>query len=225
MHSKIQFAFASLLFCALAGGMSAPASAGLVGNGTNTVSVNFWIPSATVPPPACDDLTNPNCENEVDSTDNASPTIPANFVAGALDDSTISVGDKKIVITNEDTIPFCSSGAAASACTDPFTGFDFLFSSGVDITGVSVGSGTASNFLPNDTAPHDGLQLLSPTEILVDVTGDNPAVGGQLILDVTTKTSTIPEPSTWMMMLLGFAVLGFAGYRRKFGQAKAARAG
>jgi hypothetical protein len=26
----------------------------------------------------------------------------------------------------------------------------------------------------------------------------------------------IPEPSTWAMMLLGFAGLGFAGYRRAF---------
>jgi hypothetical protein len=26
--------------------------------------------------------------------------------------------------------------------------------------------------------------------------------------------SPVPEPSTWAMMLLGFAGLGFAGYRR-----------
>jgi hypothetical protein len=26
--------------------------------------------------------------------------------------------------------------------------------------------------------------------------------------------ATVPEPSTWAMMLLGFAGLGFAGYRR-----------
>lgn len=38
---------------------SAPAQAGLVGAGTNTVSVNFWIPSSSVPPPACDPHTIP----------------------------------------------------------------------------------------------------------------------------------------------------------------------
>lgn len=27
-------------------------------------------------------------------------------------------------------------------------------------------------------------------------------------------TTTVPEPSTWAMMLLGFAGLGYAGYRR-----------
>jgi PEP-CTERM motif len=29
------------------------------------------------------------------------------------------------------------------------------------------------------------------------------------------NVNAIPEPSTWAMMLLGFAGLGFAGYRAK----------
>lgn len=36
--------------------------------------------------------------------------------------------------------------------------------------------------------------------------------------------SAIPEPTTWAMMLLGFAGLGFLGYRRKQASAMAARA-
>jgi hypothetical protein len=36
-----------------------------------------------------------------------------------------------------------------------------------------------------------------------------------LVLNVTvTGTGTIPEPSTWAMMLTGFAGLGFVGYRK-----------
>ena len=31
---------------------------------------------------------------------------------------------------------------------------------------------------------------------------------------LATSSSAVPEPSTWAMMLLGFAGLGFAGYRR-----------
>ena len=31
---------------------------------------------------------------------------------------------------------------------------------------------------------------------------------------VLWSPATVPEPSTWAMMLLGFAGLGFAGYRR-----------
>jgi hypothetical protein len=31
---------------------------------------------------------------------------------------------------------------------------------------------------------------------------------------VGTSFNTVPEPSTWAMMLAGFVGLGFAGYRR-----------
>jgi hypothetical protein len=188
----------------------APAQAGLVGGGTNTVSVNYWFPSSSVPPPACDSIINPNCENEVDSTDNATPTIPASFVEGVADGSTISVGDTKIVITSLLVdMPFCST---ALPCSDVFNGFAFSFSSGVDITGVAVDPSSAADFRPSA-----GGLTFAPTGIFVNVVGDNPAPGDQLILDVTTKGSmtTVPEPSTWALMLLGFAGLGFAGWRRR----------
>jgi hypothetical protein len=143
------------------------------------------------------------------------------FLQGVTSGSTISVGDTQIVITNDISATFCSDGVSAgSACTDPFTGFEFVFSSGVDIKGVSVDPASAADFRPNDTAPHDGLQLLSPTRIVVDVTGAPPAVGDQLILDLsfTPVGPTVPEPSTWALMLLGFAGLGFAGWRRAAAQ-------
>ena len=219
MHSKGLFALASLLLFGLAGATSAPAVAGLIGNGTNTVSVSYWFPSSIVPPPVCNDLTNPNCENEVDSTDNQTPTIPATFVPGAADDSTISVGDTTIVITNGDTAAFCSTSLP---CSDVFNGFAFVFSSGVDITDVTVASNSAADF-----RPISGGLTFGPTDINVNVAGENPAVGDQLILDVTTKGNTpvIPEPSTWAMMLLGFVGLGFVGYRRMGGHGRSAHVG
>jgi hypothetical protein len=46
------------------------------------------------------------------------------------------------------------------------------------------------------------------------------AIGGPGIdnleqLGATTISAAVPEASTWAMMILGFAVVGFAGYRRK----------
>jgi hypothetical protein len=149
-----------LLVAVVAAAMSASAPAaraGLIGDGTNTVSASYWFPSSSVPPPACDDTTNPNCENEVDSTDNATPTISANFRQGPIDGATISVGDTQIMITNvlSDT-PFCSTSLP---CSDVFNGFAFSFSSGVDITGVTTDP--ASDF-----RPIAGGLTFAPTEIL-----------------------------------------------------------
>jgi hypothetical protein len=38
------------------------------------------------------------------------------------------------------------------------------------------------------------------------------------------SVAPVPEPSTWAMMLLGFAGLGYAGYRRRHKLAGAASA-
>ena len=97
--------------------------------------------------------------------------------------------------------PFCPG---APPCNNTFAGFGFTFSSGVDITGVSVDPASAADFLPNTTSPHMGLQLLSSTDILVDVTGDAPNMGDKLILDVmTTGTTTTPIPEPASLAFLG----------------------
>lgn len=200
--------------------ISQPAQAGLVGNGTNTVEAFFYINAPATPSGGgCDQYTEAYCEQEYnyDSADMAQYilTIPAHFVQAPIDGSTIDVENLQIVMTNDIPETFCSDGVSVGgACTDPFTGFEFLFSSGVDITGVSVGA-SATNFLPNDTSPHDGLQLLSPTDILVDVTGDNPAIGGQLSLDVTFESVTTPLPAALPLFASGLGALGLLGWRRK----------
>ena len=40
------------------------------------------------------------------------------------------------------------------------------------------------------------------------------SIFGAVTIGVSITTADTPEPSTWAMMLLGFAGLGFAGYRR-----------
>jgi PEP-CTERM motif len=51
----------------------------------------------------------------------------------------------------------------------------------------------------------DAPLLTPPTEILVSTFGES----GNF-----TIGTAVPEPSTWAMMLIGFAGLGYASYRR-----------
>jgi hypothetical protein len=50
-------------------------------------------------------------------------------------------------------------------------------------------------------------------EIITSVNWSGPQAAG--ITDVQLGVSAVPEPSTWAMMLLGFAGIGFMAYRRK----------
>jgi PEP-CTERM motif len=58
----------------------------------------------------------------------------------------------------------------------------------------------------------------------VSVSLDDFVFGGSGTVTITeTSVTSTPEPSTWAMMLLGFAGLGFAGYRQRDKLAGAAR--
>jgi PEP-CTERM motif len=63
-------------------------------------------------------------------------------------------------------------------------------------------SWTRDDISPNNLAP-DWLRVGT------DITGQGPFNAA-----FSLSGSTVPEPSTWAMMLLGFAGLGFAGYRK-----------
>ena len=198
-----------------------PAQAGLIGTGTNRVEAFFYNNGPGNPNGGCDQQTFAYCEwqynYDAQNMAQYNLAIPAHFVQGPNSGSKIDVEDKTITITNEISATFCADGmSGGSACTDIFTGFEFIFSSGVDITNVTVDGSSAPDFRPNDTSPHEGIHEISPTDFFVDVTGAAPRIGDKLVLDVTTAGGgpATPEPSTWAMMLLGFAGLGFAASRR-----------
>jgi PEP-CTERM motif len=147
--------------------------------------------------------------------------VPVDYVQGALDGSTIAVGDTQIVITNQlSNAPFCFDGTSSGTmCADVISGFDFKFT-GENILDVSVDAASvaAGDFLPVTGTfqgnTHLGLQLLSNNEIQVDVTGDLPALNSELVLDLsfTSGGPAVPEPAS--LVLLGSALLGLAGVRR-----------
>jgi len=138
-------------------------------------------------------------------TNSPLPVVPVAFLADFLTLTTTSISDKAITIVNNSPLPFCTTSLP---CADVFDGFAFTFSGGLPITSVTVDPGSSADFLPVSLA-------FNATAIFVNLAGDLPAVDSTLVLDVTTKgTTPAPEPSTWALMLLGFAGLGFAGWRR-----------
>ena len=80
--------------------------------------------------------------------------------------------------------------------------FDFLTAGGISgaLTGLSF-DGAACSAQSGDVWTCAG------------ATFEGVLGAGGFGLDVV-ETSTVPEPSTWAMMLIGFAGLGYAGYQR-----------
>jgi hypothetical protein len=137
------------------------------------------------------------------------PIVPVTYLEDSLTLTTVSVGDTKITITSNVAGQFGMPGT--------FSGYVFQFTGAPDISKVTVDSASSPDFPP--VFP-DALGF-TVDAISVNVAGDNLAVGDQLILDVTTGVGApaVPEPSTWALMLLGFAGLGFAGWRRSTAKA------
>ncbi|MGO8909306.1 MAG: PEP-CTERM sorting domain-containing protein [Bradyrhizobium sp.] len=80
------------------------------------------------------------------------------------------------------------------------------------LNGVVIGSGTTTDF--------QGFQLVTLSGTLNAGSNTLEFLGLTQLTDQTAfiedvNVAAVPEPSTWAMMILGFAALGFIGYRSK----------
>jgi hypothetical protein len=122
-------------------------------------------------------------------------TYPA--PGGANDLSSIVVGDTSITITNlaGSGLTYCSDGSSVgAACTDAIDGFEFNFTGG-NILGATINGVTAAGFVPATFGSHVGLDLISGNDLLIDLTGADPATNGQLVIDLTFSIALPPPPS------------------------------
>jgi len=109
-------------------------------------------------------------------------------------------------------------GSNDNAFTGTTTAPAFLSGSGVTFDGVSGGTTVAFNISSFGFGPPDYYLLNSSQNPDGFVFFGSTGFGS----DGVAFTAAVPEASTWAMMLLGFAALGFAAYRR--GRAGAAAA-
>ena len=110
---------------------------------------------------------------------------------------------------SDTTVTIYNNASPPLQFVDPYTTFDFKFTN-ENISSVAIDQSTAADFLPAT------LTLLGPDEFTVFINGADPAYLDTLVIDVTTgSVGAVPEPSTWAMMILGFAGIGFMAYRQK----------
>ena len=137
------------------------------------------------------------------SIPNGQPTHPAVLSMQQLDFGTVSI-----------LITVAAPVTAFSLNFGTFDGFDVAFL----INGHTITSGSTGDINKLDSSfyyqPNDffGVSDLTPfTTVLVSSEDENLYLNN---VAFGAAVSAIPEPSTWAMMMLGFAGLGFLAYRR-----------
>jgi hypothetical protein len=104
------------------------------------------------------------------------------------------------------------------------------FGGSLELSACGQNVGGPCNDIIN-TQPQGSLQIYGPTTLFIStsfnalltengVFVDANQITGDVSIDLELPTDSaftlsVPEPSTWAMMLLGFAGLGFMAYRRK----------
>ena len=124
-------------------------------------------------------------------------TVETQLVGNALsnDELDVEFNNNSLVLTADDRLSF---GAFS------FGGPEFNVVSGVPFNPES--QIVASNAAPVSADVSAGV-------LYVNLEGDIFPIGTQITVDFANNVSATPLPSTWTMMLIGFAGLGFFSYR------------
>jgi len=140
-------------------------------------------------------------------------TDVTNFLVGGFDSIALTALNPTFTgrfIPSDPTIPgnpvfqFSFSGL-----TDGFT--TFAFANGV----LPVLANNGPPIIPLDIFSITGPPIFQSGQI---VAFDDPVVVGNWNVTIST-VADVPEPSTWAMLILGFAGVGFMAYRRKSNRA------
>jgi hypothetical protein len=97
-------------------------------------------------------------------------------------------------------------------------GDDFYLNPIYSLTGtyLTIGPGPAfggchlTNSCPTTIPPSVSIPLIFPSDADVQLS----------FIDGVIIPAPVPEPTTWAMLLIGFAGIGFAGYRRRLSPAR-----
>jgi hypothetical protein len=98
----------------------------------------------------------------------------------------------------------------------PGPGADTFIETLTTVTSINRGTTDAIAVTMTGTvSDHDDLFMDAPVQLIMTASqaGGSGTVGVEFTN--TTRVATIPEPSTWVMMTLGFGTLGCAAFRRR----------
>jgi hypothetical protein len=158
-------------------------------------------------------------------------TSPLTSITGSFTltfDPTLAVTDQTIGITENSLTGGVVVGGTIGFTTFPFTPYT-LFIGGTGPSNPAtflVGDDfiLGLNFANIGTLDSPSLDACSDPFSSCGTAGHSPTVfisgysqnfSTSAFLATSGTVSAVPEPSTWAMMLLGFAGIGFMGYRRK----------
>jgi hypothetical protein len=166
-------------------------------------AATFLIDLNTVPTvPNTGEITElPSCDHGICALYEISPVYELSAL-GLSSDATVNLGELTYA-----SIGFC--GPYGTGCGYSFPFFAVAFNGGTLPNADLLGGGTAAACIPigdcyEVTTPSQTVQLVYPVSDTIQFEYSLPAI------------YALPEPSTWAMLLIGFACLGFLALREKF---------